>query len=184
MPCKRPTGKSRFEDTDDNTVEGRKASFFSRWKIMTKSNAILAACLLFLFSGCCSFEREWREAANRPGQGGIDGRWQGTWLSHSNGHKGGLRAIITPTGPGEYRARYHATFLSVIPFGYTTHLKTQCCNGSETFAGQADLGCMAGGVYRYSGSADHHQYRANYRSKKDCGVYSMTRVAADPCAEF
>ena len=74
--------------------------------------------------------------------------------------------------------------MGVIPFGYTTCLKTQRSNGSESFAGQADLGCMAGGVYHYSGSADHNQYQANYRSKKDCGIYSMTRVTSDSCGEF
>lgn len=129
-------------------------------------------------SGClCTFERDWRAAQNRsiPADN-LAGLWEGTWESHHNGHNGKLRAIITRCGNGQYHARYHATFAVVVPYSYnTTHTATD--HGAVTyFSGEQNLGCLAGGLYRYNGQADGMTFVANYRADKDHGVFRMRRV--------
>lgn len=168
-------------------------------------------------AGCCSFEKEWRDADACCGCGDdpLAGRWEGTWESHVNGHHGRLRAIITRAGPasgsgrscGEgpgvadnagvrdaesetgpaapvpqvrtYRVRYHATFHYVLPFEYEVPMAVTIKDGCCSFSGQADLGCLAGGLFTYSGWSDGCRFESSYCSKKDHGVFSMQRVPCD-----
>jgi hypothetical protein len=139
-----------------------------------------AAWLGLAASGClCTFERVWHAARRQPVPGdNLAGLWEGTWESQYNGHNGKLRAIITPCGNGQYRARYHATFALIVPYSYdTTHTATHA-GGVTYFSGEQDLGCLAGGLYRYNGLADGACFTATYRADKDYGVFRMRRVGS------
>jgi hypothetical protein len=139
-----------------------------------------AAWLACAASGCvCTFERDWHAAQRCPIAGDqFAGLWEGTWESHYNGHNGKLRAIITNCGHGQYHARYHATFAFVVPYAYdTVHSAVQQA-GVTYFSGQQDLGCLAGGLYHYSGYADGSTFVASYRADKDHGVFRMRRVGS------
>ena len=115
----------------------------------------LAVGLSLLLLTGCTFEREWRAAANQPWTGGMDGRWEGTWLSHTNGHNGKLRAVIKRRSGETYDVHYHATYFGCIPFAFRTKLQAASCEcGKHHFTGREDLGCLAGGVYTYNGHAD------------------------------
>jgi hypothetical protein len=134
---------------------------------------LIAAILAGVSSGCCcTFERDWR-AAQQCGvpSDQLAGLWEGTWESHYNGHNGKLRAIITNCGGGQYHARYHATFVFVVPYAYDTTHSAVDQGGVTYFSGVQDLGCLAGGVYHYNGYAD-------YRADKDYGVFRMRRVGS------
>jgi hypothetical protein len=137
----------------------------------------LLACVGQLaLTGCSSFNREWREAGKTPTPtDSIAGRWEGRWLSHTNGHNGALRCIIQPETNGFVRARFRATYLKVARFSYTVPLAVTASNGVWHFRGKEDLGVMAGGVYRYTGTASVTNFAAAYTSKYDGGIFQMQR---------
>ena len=161
---------------------------------MKRSLAGLVIGLLLLTAGTgCAFDRKWRamkraefadNAAPTPAADGLAGRWQGRWVSDVNGHSGGLRAIITPvpqtvTADQHYRAEFDASYMGLLRFGYGMTLVTkpgQDAAGSPvSFHGEEDLGRMAGGLYRYKGTADGTTFNATYESKDDKGRFEMSR---------
>lgn len=138
--------------------------------------AVLSTC------GCLGFERDWRAAeqcCTNPND--IAGLWEGTWLSHHNGHEGSLRAIITRNADGSYYAKFHATYLEVVPFGFEMPLSVSENGDVRQLGGTADLGLLAGGVYRYAGEANACHLVANFCAKSDHGVFKLTRVATCGC---
>ena len=137
--------------------------------------SVAIACMALL-SGCSSFHREWRKAGREATPPpGMEGRWDGGWLSDANGHHGRLRAVITRTAPDTYRAHYHAKFLRVMSYSYVAELAVRETNGVYSFDGQADLGKLAGGVYTYTGTASATNFQSTYKSKYDHGNYEMRR---------
>ena len=149
--------------------------------------------LLILFGGTgCSFDRNWRamkraelvdSAPTAAPADRLAGRWEGRWVSDANGHSGGLRAIITYvpqklTVDQHYRAEFDASYLGFLRFGYGMTLVAkpgQGVAGPVTFQGKEDLGSMAGGVYRYNGTADGRTFNATYEAKDDRGQFLMSR---------
>ncbi len=128
--------------------------------------------------GCLGFERDWRAAQNIcTDPTDIAGLWEGTWCSHKNGHNGKLRAIVTRDCNGTYYAKFHATYLEVVPFGFEMPLAVSDNGDVHQLGGSADLGLLAGGVYRYAGEANECHLVANFCAKSDHGVFKMTRVA-------
>lgn len=137
----------------------------------------LAAAGLGLCSGCCTFERDWKatQMYAYPSDD-ISGCWEGTWESHTNGHNGRLRAIITKQGENVYYARFKATYAGVLPFEFEVPMHVTEDGGLHSFQGQADLGWLAGGIYTYSGQASPGDFSANYCAEKDQGVFVMSRI--------
>lgn len=150
----------------------------NRHWIGSRTLIVALALLACASSGClCTFERDWRAAEKRPlPADNLAGRWEGTWVSHYNGHNGSLRAIITPCGNGRYIAQYKGTFAAIVPFAYETTHSARTEPGVTYFSGREDLGCLAGGVYTINGRADGATFVANYRADKDHGVFRMHRV--------
>ena len=133
-------------------------------------------------AGCSRFNRDWRAAqpANPP-TSGIDGRWQGTWLSAANGHEGELRAILTRTLEDTYHARFRARFWGIMAYCYSLDLEVQPGPpGYWRLEGGADLGRLAGGRYECRGTASTNELFATYDSKRDHGRFSLSRLSNDP----
>ena len=154
---------------------------------MTQRISILfiAAALLVLGTGC-TFDRQWRNLARAQAVAGapatqasdpMAGRWEGKWVSERTGHRGRLRAIITPVNATTYRVRYDATYMAVLRFGYGMDLTTSRAaeGATTTFEGQEDLGALAGGMYRYKGTADGTKFHSTYESGNDNGYFEMAR---------
>lgn len=140
---------------------------------------VLAGLLLAATTGCSSFERSWHAAASFPPPHSLAGRWEGSWRSDVNGHQGRLRCLITPQTDDVFEARFHATYLKVLRFGYTVPLTAQFTNDAWHFQGEADLGKMAGGVFHYAGTATNQRFHSTYRSRSDHGTFEMQRPAQD-----
>ncbi len=139
-------------------------------------NVLVAAVVIIGLSGCTSFHRDWRKAAATPGPAaGIEGRWQGSWVSGVNGHHGRLRCLVSRLDRGQYQARFHAKYQKIFSFGYTASLAVEEHNGLFRFRGEADLGRLAGGKYQYEGTATATNYSSTYRSKYDYGTFQMVR---------
>ncbi|MBM79770.1 MAG: hypothetical protein CMJ78_04165 [Planctomycetaceae bacterium] len=138
------------------------------------SAVALLACLVL--SGCCSFEREWRNCQSyAQDSDGLAGCWEGTWLSDYNGHNGRLRAVITKQDEHTYHANFKATYWGFIPFQFDLPMHVQEHEDGTSFEGTIDLGLLAGGDFSYSGQADATQFSANYQAAKDYGTFIMTR---------
>jgi hypothetical protein len=132
--------------------------------------------LLCLLTGCSSFHKEWKQAATDTAPKGIEGRWEGEWRSDKNGHHGALRCVVTQTSPTTYRAHYHAKYFKILRFAYVATLNGTETNGVVALQGEANLGKLAGGVYKYNGTATPTEFRSSYESKYDHGNYQMGRV--------
>ncbi len=145
-----------------------------------RAAGLLSGLLLAVaVSGCSTFSRDWKAAASRPlPPAGIEGRWQGTWLSHSNGHTGSLRALITQTQAGAYETRFHATFWKIFSSEYTVHLHAAENARVYQLQGREDIGrflCWRLGEYSYDATVTPTNFSATYRSAADGGVFQMSR---------
>jgi hypothetical protein len=140
------------------------------------------ACLLALFAtlitvGCSSFNRDWKKAAGQAIQG-IEGRWIGRWHSDHNQHNGVLRCLISKKEGDLYEARFHAKYkLSILTISYPYDMVMTINSSGDTynFKGEANLGRLAGGVYRYDGTGTTNNLAINYRSPKDHGTFRLQR---------
>jgi hypothetical protein len=136
-----------------------------------------AALLAALFvTGCSTFNYEWRRVV-RVGTATNDvvGAWEGKWVSNLNGHNGKLRCLITRETNGVLNARFYATYKRILRFGYTVPLEARGTDNGVAFLGSADLGKLAGGVYKYSGYATPTNFFSTYESKYDHGTFEMLR---------
>jgi hypothetical protein len=135
---------------------------------------VFLPAIVLIGAGCGSFNREWKKIGpNLDGGSGLEGRWEGQWISEVNGHNGRLRCIVRKDGD-VYRARFHAKYMKILSFGYTIPLKAEPTDNGSKFRGEADLGVM-GGLYRYEGHADATNFFSTYSSKYDHGTFQMQR---------
>jgi hypothetical protein len=136
---------------------------------------VLMPAVVLLGVGCSSFNRDWRKAGrNSDTASGLEGRWEGQWISGVNSHHGKLRCIVTKGGDG-YQARFHAKYRKILSFGYTVPLKVSPTGNGYKFDGNADLGALAGGIYHYEGHADATNFFSTYSCKYDHGKFQMQR---------
>jgi hypothetical protein len=154
---------------------------FSCFKSVSLRRLALVLTLALLCAGCSRFEKDWRTAAalNSTSTTSLAGRWQGTWKSDVNGHTDELRCLIQPAGEGQFTARYHARYrrgLFRFTFQYTVPLVAKATDSGWTFSGQADLGWLAGGMYRYAGTVSSNRFHSTYDSRYDRGTFEMQRA--------
>lgn len=143
----------------------------------------LRVYLLGLFAaifaiGCSSFERDWKMAKNQSVDG-IEGRWVGRWHSDYNQHNGVLRCLISKKSGNLHETRFHAKYklgLLTISYPYDTDMSITQKGASYAFKGEADLGWLAGGIYRYDGNGTSASIEMNYRASKDFGTFKLQRA--------
>jgi len=138
--------------------------------VMRNVSHVLAA----LFNDRAEFNRRWNEPPARPE--GLEGRWQGEWVSEANGHRGALRCLMTKARDGGYEAAFHATYARFLAVAYTVTLQGAAEGGKWRLEGQADLGQLAGGVYHYKGDGDESAFDCAYRCAYDHGTFHLRRL--------
>ncbi len=149
---------------------------FARSSAFGTGQALAAILAVALLSGCSGFGREWRAAAKLPTPtNDIAGRWEGRWVSDANGHHGKLRCVMTREAGDACRARFRATYAGIFSFGYTATLHVTNDATAFHLRGEADLGKLAGGVYRYEGLASPTNFSSTYRCAVDHGRFEMAR---------
>ena len=137
----------------------------------------LSHTLAALFSSSADFHRAWkRYAAVASPSTGMEGRWQGEWISEVNGHHGQLKGVVTKSDSGEYKACFHATYSRFLRVCYEVNLSGQEEDGHIELEGEADLGQLAGGVYHYTGEATSTEFNCQYHCKYDHGTFHMKRL--------
>ena len=150
----------------------------ARYRIrMNPRTLILGIFAALIAIGCSSFNREWKKTAGQPIQG-IEGRWIGRWHSDHNQHNGVLRCLINKKEGNLYETRFHAKYkLSILTISYPYNMVMTINSSGDTynFKGEANLGRLAGGVYRYDDIGTTNNLAINYRSPKDHGTFRLQR---------
>lgn len=103
----------------------------------------------------------------------MSGRWSGYWVSNTNGHRGPLRATVTPTGGG-YDVRFSGRFAKVIPFTYRTQMSVVGVAG-ETTVLAAERRLPLFGMFRTEAVVTPTTFDATFRSGKDSGRFVLGR---------
>ncbi len=129
--------------------------------------------------GCSSFDRAWEKALEVDFKG-VEGRWIGSWYSDYNQHNGPLRCLITKRDDGDdvYHTRFHAKYklwFLTINYPYDMDMTIKQYKGMFDFHGEADLGWLAGGVYKYDGNGTVDNIKMNYRANIDFGTFKLER---------
>jgi hypothetical protein len=142
-----------------------------------RASVLALFAISIIFSGCASpeFASGWREARKAPTPPGIEGAWEGTWLSEHNGHEGQLRCLVSKSTeePHAYDFHYWASWANFVSgnFAVTYHVVPK--GDGFTVSGESDLGPF--GVFSHEGLVSHDHFRATYRSPEDQGVFEMRR---------
>jgi len=130
--------------------------------------------LAALVNNAADFKRRWNQDAPVPSAAnGLQGRWQGEWISEVNGHRGALRCLLARGEAGDYKAAFHAVYARFLRVCYTVPLHGQWSEGKLKLEGDADLGPLAGGIYNYKGEAGETEFVCVYRCKYDHGTFRM-----------
>lgn len=139
--------------------------------------SLAALAIVVMFSGCASYERDWRNAMQQPPAkpGTIAGPWKGNWLSDHDGHHGELRCLVTAVEPDLYEFRFKATYWKLFRFSYSVNMPVECSSEGCKFHGEADLGGLAGGIYHYDGTLTGTNLHSTFKCKYDYGTFDLTR---------
>lgn len=133
--------------------------------------------------GCSSFNERWEQAVSQPiPTDDITGPWEGRWQSRK-GHGGGkLKAVIerAPSAAtaeeASYIAHFRATWWGIFKSSYSVPLTHDRAAGGNVFAGEQDLGWLAGGTYTYGAEITPTSFDASYQSEGgDSGIFQLTR---------
>lgn len=144
----------------------------------------------FLPSCGFAFRSAWKKA---PVTSGVEGKWEGIWLSDATGHHGDLRCVVKKPEMNELNTYccgagvplpsvprsffYHATWKKILSGSYKAiHYVERKKDGSYTFKGEHKMPNWAGGTYQYEGTIKGDEFKANYRCSMDNGTYTMKRV--------
>lgn|GEM_PF-1827115 len=105
----------------------------------------------------------------------VSGRWTcGTWRSFCTGHNGKLKGVLVRNCNGDYDCRFSGTFFKIVPFLYRVTLNVvECRDGVVYFRGSKRLPML--GTFCYHGHATCCSFQFNYTTKKDRGVFQMSR---------
>lgn len=141
--------------------------------------AALAAAASLAAPACTGFPRGWHAARTAHPADPATGAWRGTWLSATNGHHGGLRAVVStiPNQPGMLRFRYRASWKHILCAGFSVDcLASPQPDGSISLSGSKDLGTLFGGTFSHSATIHNNSLKATYHASMDHGTMVLQRL--------
>ncbi len=107
----------------------------------------------------------------------LSGHWNGTWLSHTNGHDGPISACLRKLDEDNYSVHFSGRFWGLFPFEYSMVLTvTERKEDALILSGSKNLGLLFG-TFSYTATVTDTEFNANYCSRHDNGVFSMSRCA-------
>ena len=107
----------------------------------------------------------------------LSGHWSGDWVSCKTGHNGRLRATFCRISPTKVQAKFTGSFAKIFPFRYNAVLEiVHEEEGLIQLRGSRKLGPLMG-TFNYEATLTENQFKATYRSKRDCGQWNMKRQA-------
>ena len=113
--------------------------------------------------------------ASSAGAADLAGDWRGGWKSCRTGHRGRLSAKFCRTDACHVQATFRGTFALVIPFRYRATLPVVDEQpGYLRMSGSKRLGPLMGS-FAYDATVSGDQFNATYRSRRDHGVWNLSR---------
>ena len=144
--------------------------------MMNRKQILSVLFLLTVFqSGCLTYHTSWKKPEPRDDDH-IVGRWQGSWISGHNGHKGKLRAVATHKEGNVYNFKFGATYMLFLTATYDVDFTILPGDNFDMLSGEADLPGYMGGLYNYEGKIENKEFSSTYRSALDHGTFEMTKV--------
>ena len=104
----------------------------------------------------------------------IAGKWKGRWSSGSTGHSGPMRARVTPTDNGTYKAVFAGRFAGVIPFIYRAEMVPVQTWDGITYKTEKRLPLL--GSYQMQTAVHGNLLNANWSAVGDTGQVQMFRL--------
>lgn len=102
------------------------------------------------------------------------GLWEGRWCSYTNGHNGPLKGEFCRINRCQYEVRFRGRFAKIVPFRYKETLNIISEGDEIRLAGETVLGPIMG-TFKYDAVATCNHFKATYCSRKDRGIFEMTR---------
>ena len=139
----------------------------------------LLLLLVLGLSSCAGgrFERAWKQGQGQTAQD-LTGSWEGKWLSHSNGHTGRLRCIVSRVNGSrdDYAFQYQASWGKFLRGIFTIQCKA-LRTGPQRWkvSGSKDLGPLLGGEFSHQAEITPQAVHAEYHSQLDHGVMELKR---------
>jgi hypothetical protein len=131
----------------------------------------LAHALEAVTSQCGEFNKQWN--APEPQRTSIPQLWQGEWQSETNHHHGLLRCVLTMTSSDSLLAFFRANYSRFLRACYKVELRTVVNGEDLLLSGSTDLGPLAGGEYKYSGTITHGEFTCHYHCRYDHGTFHL-----------
>jgi hypothetical protein len=133
--------------------------------------------LVLILTGCSTFDRDYQAALKQPVSAESPvGPWTGRWTSDKMGHTGELRCLVQKDiGDDLYTARFKARFWKCFTYTSTATLTMKPKGEEFYFDGNAQLGWLAGGEYKYEGRVNPKFFFSEYQCKWDNGTFYMER---------
>ncbi|MGI9494812.1 MAG: hypothetical protein ACR2NK_02055 [Mariniblastus sp.] len=104
----------------------------------------------------------------------LSGTWNGNWKSCKSGHHGRLNAHFCRLDETHVQAKFTGSFAKVIPFRYRPVLTIAHEEpGLMILEGNKKLPLV--GNFYYSAIVSEAGFSATYRSRRDHGVWQMSR---------
>ncbi|HEY3857510.1 MAG TPA: hypothetical protein VGO67_24270 [Verrucomicrobiae bacterium] len=132
--------------------------------------------LAAVFNNPSDFNRRWNQNDSPPSGDGWPARWEGQWISATNGHHGALRCLLTQNTATDFSATFYAVYCHSLRVSYTVPLRGKKQDAQLMLEGDYDLGKLAGGNYHYSGHATIDEFRCTYECKYDRGTFELFPV--------
>ena len=142
-------------------------------KIMANVFRGIAHTLETVTSECAEFNRAWRNSGD-PQE--FPRFWEGQWRSETNGHHGSLRCVLTVIKNGRIEAFFRAKYSRFLRACYRVELAASETADKIRVSGSADLGSLAGGVYRYEGTIAGDQFVCRYDCSYDNGQFILRSI--------
>ncbi len=104
----------------------------------------------------------------------LAGQWKGSWKSCKSGHHGKLNAQFCRIDETHVQAKFTGSFAKVIPFRYRPVL-TIVQEESDFMILEGNKKLPLVGNFYYSATVSEAGFSATYRSRRDQGVWQMSR---------
>jgi len=104
----------------------------------------------------------------------LAGQWKGSWKSCKSGHHGKLIAQFCRIDETHVQAKFTGSFAKVIPFRYRPIL-TIVQEESDYMILEGNKKLPLVGNFYYSATVSDAGFSATYRSRRDQGVWQMSR---------
>jgi len=141
-----------------------------------KCARFVAVALLLGMAGCSTFERDYQNVVQSKASALSIEAYEGRWQSEAGRGGDKLWALVSRTAADTYHARFRAKYDWLFTVEEEVDLHVTPGSAPPHATGEADLGWLKGGVYKYDATLTPGRLDATYESKYDHGTFTLERA--------